>query len=275
MEKNMRTISNIKTVLCAGLLAAACYVPAHAAHSSYSPMAPRQISMEASSKDYSYGLTLLPGNSIDSIEPLGRNVAWFINYNVLDRYMLRPLAHGYSYLPQPVQDGFGNFFFNLSEINNTLNNVLIGEFADGGISFARLLINSTIGLLGFIDVASYMGIERHRMAMGTALGRMGADQGAYVLLLGPNTMRNLHGSTIDNMPRYLWLNGFVSLGLSALETVHDRAQLIGQEEMVDNAIDPYAQVRQIYLMFHEGKVNPDKAVSTEQTVDESYMDEID
>ena len=59
----------------------------NAAHSTYSPMAPRQLSVKASHADYSYGLSILPGNSIDSIEVLNRNVFWRGNYLVFDRYL--------------------------------------------------------------------------------------------------------------------------------------------------------------------------------------------
>ena len=75
----------------------------NAAHSTYSPMAPRQLSVKASHAYYSYGLSILPGNSIDSIEVLNRNVFWRGNYLVFDRYLLRPVAHAYAKLPNFIK----------------------------------------------------------------------------------------------------------------------------------------------------------------------------
>lgn len=249
-----------------------------AAHSSYSPMAPRQLSQTASEADYSYGISILPGNSIDSVDPFFRYVGWSINYYYLDRYILRPVAHGYAALPRPVQTGFGNFLSNLKEVNNTVNNAVLLDPAAASISLGRFLINSTLGLLGFIDVASYMGLERKEMDMGTVMGRYGVDQGMYMMIpvLGPSTERDLTGSTIDSWP-YIAIDNFgLEIVVSLFEAIHNRAQLIDQEALIDNAVDPYNQTRTFYLMYREGKVHPKSLEqNNEETIDESYLDEID
>lgn len=117
----------IKNFLCTALISFALLSEASASHSNYSPMAPRQISVKASHADYSYGLSVLPGNSVDSIEYINKNAFWKLNYVVLDRYLLRPVAHGYSKLPDFAKSSVHNFFSNLSDLNNTVNNVLVGE----------------------------------------------------------------------------------------------------------------------------------------------------
>ncbi|MGN1280720.1 MAG: VacJ family lipoprotein [Succinivibrio sp.] len=248
-----------------------------ASHSSYGPMAPRQISVKASKADYSYGLSVLPGNSIDSFEPVNRYAMWYLNYNIIDRYILRPVAHGYAKLPDWTKSSVHNFCSNLEEINNTLNNALIGEFSDSSVSFGRFSINSTIGLLGFIDVAKYMGLENKTMSMNTVLGRAGADQGNFYMLpfYGPATDRSITGNYIDSWP-YIPFGPWPALVVGAIEGIDQRAAMIPQEEVIDKAVDPYAQLRQIYLMYQEGLVNPDSAmnVSEDQNLSE-YLDEID
>lgn len=266
-------------VLIAAILMAGLSTQAMAAHSTYNPMAPRQISVAASEKSYSYGLTVLPGNSIDSVDPFFRYVGWYPNYEVLDRYILRPVAHGYAALPQVVQTGVGNFFQNISDINNSVNHIFVGDLASSGVSFSRLAINSTIGIAGFIDVASSMDLDYREMKMDTVFGKAGMDAGMYMMvpILGPYTERSAHADAIDSWPYMVVGNPWISAALWTVETVHNRAMLIPQEGAVDNAIDPYAATRQIFLMYSEGKVNPNAAMQNEPSDEnvESYLDEID
>ncbi len=247
-----------------------------ARHAGYSPMAPRQISAEASKADYSYGLTVLPGRTIDSIEGFNR-MAFKTNYYVIDRYLLRPVAHGYALLPTFSRTGIHNFISNVWELPYTVNNAVLGNFKDSFTSLGRFAVNSTIGILGFIDVATPIGLEKREMEMDTVMGRYGMDSGTYVMIpgLGPYTERSFHGSMIDGWPLYL-LTWPVSLSFRAISAIDTRAGLIPQEEMIDNAIDPYSQMRIVYLQYHEGKVNPDAAMEnkTDENVEE-FIDEID
>ncbi|MDY6321592.1 MAG: VacJ family lipoprotein [Succinivibrio sp.] len=254
---------------------------AYAQHSSYNPMAPRQIYQELSDQDYSYGYSILPGNSIDGIEPANRYVGWAIDYYALDRYFLRPVAHGYAHLPQPVQDGVGNFFSNISEINNITNNLLLGQFADSATSFARFLINSTVGLLGLWDPASRMGLEKHPMKMTTVMGRAGVDQGEYLMVpfYGPASERSIHGAAADRWYTFLINEPFITAACYLIEGIHERAQLIPQEKFIDDSVDPYATMRQVWLAHEQGLVDPEAALKDTQKegqgVDDSFMDEID
>ncbi len=271
----------MKTVyaIAAAVLMSSLSQGANASHSTYNPMAPRQISVDASQKDYSYGLTVLPGNSIDSLDPFFRYVGWYPNYYVLDRYILRPVAHGYAKLPETVKLGVGNFFNNISDINNTVNNMVVGDPASSGVSLSRLMLNSTVGMLGLFDIASRVGLDYRPMKMDTVMGKAGFDQGMYMMLpvLGPYTERSAHGELIDSWPYAFVGEPIVSALLWSLKTVHNRAELIPQEEMIDKAFDPYVQTRQVFLMYTEGKVNPDAALqsdSEDQNVDD-FLDEID
>lgn len=265
----------------AALLALAMALPAHSQHTSLNPMAPRQIYKELSNADYSYGYTILPGNSIDGIEPFNRYVGWSINYYAIDRYFLRPVAHGYSHLPEFMRDGVDNFFSNLSDVNATMNNLFLGQFVDSGTSFARFLINSTIGLLGLFDPATHMGIEQRPMSLDTVMGRYGADQGEYLMVpfYGPATERALEGNTLDAWYYYLVGEPFVTVACYLIKGINSRAKLISREKFVDDAVDPYATMRQLYLSYEQGLVDPNAQMKDdgkqEQQVDESYLDEID
>lgn len=275
----MIPLSAFRRRTAAAALALLCCSPALASHSTYNPMAPRQISVTASTADYSYGYSILPGNSVDTLEPFNRYVGWAVNYYAFDRYILRPVAHGYAKLPDGMQQGVGNFFGNLADGNSIVTNLFVGEPADSGISLGRFGINSTIGILGLFDVAGDMGIAPRRMDVSTVMGRAGVDQGAYLMIpvTGPTTERELHGNAADNWYYYV-VDPFVSVSAAALKAIHTRAQFIDQESLVDDAIDPYAQLRQIYLMYAEGKVDPDAALRTdadENAVDEAFLEEID
>ncbi len=250
---------------------------AMAAHSSYSPMAPRQISARASHADYSYGLTVLPGNSIDSIYEFNKNYPWRMNYYVLDRYILRPVAHGYNKLPAFARAGVHNFVENIAEINNTVNNTFVGDFTGTAYSFSRFLINTTVGVLGLFDVASAMGIEKKSMTFDTVLGRAGVDSGAYLMIpvLGMNTERSLHGSFVDNWPFYFF-NPLVGISYKVVRAVDIRSGYAAQEDIIDKAVDPYVQTRTIYLQYLEGKVHPEATMDVKKDENvEEFLDEID
>lgn len=267
------------SMLCAALmLSTVGLVPdAWASHGAYNPMMPRQLSEQAASADYTYGYSVLSGHAIDTLEVPNRYM-WYLNYDILDMYILRPVAHGYAYLPQGVQNSVGNFFNNLDEINNIPNNLLVGEFAASGSSLIRLAINSTIGILGFFDVASQFGIEHRPMNMATVLGKGKVEQGPFMMIpaYGPTTARDLHGDIIDGLPWYA-VSWPITATKFVVRGIHDRAQLIDQEPVLDNSIDPYIFTRDAYLMYDENKVNPvqEGEVTDTDDFDDEFLDEID
>lgn len=248
-----------------------------AAHGSYNPMMPRQLSQEAAMADYTYGYSVLSGHAIDTLDAPNRAM-WFVNYDIFDHYILRPIAHGYAFLPQGVQNSVGNFFNNLSEVNNIPNNLLVGEPKASAVSFSRLVVNSTIGILGLFDVASQIGLEAAPMEMQTVLGKAGVEQGPFMMIpaYGPTTARDLHGDTVDGLA-FMWMSWPVTIGKWALQGIHNRAQMIPQEGVIDNAIDPYVQTRDVFLMYDENKVNPvaEGEIQSDDGFDESLLDEID
>lgn len=267
------------SMLCATLMLSTVGLTteAQAAHGAYNPMMPRQLSEKAASADYTYGYSVLSGHAIDTLEGPNRYM-WYLNYDILDKYILRPVSHGYAYLPQGVQNSVGNFFNNLDEINNVPNNLLVGEFASSGTSLVRLAINSTIGILGFFDVASYIGIKHTPMNMATVLGKGKVEQGPFMMIpaYGPTTARDLHGDIIDGLPWYA-VSWPITTAKFVIRGIHNRAQLIDQEPVLDNSIDPYIFTRDAYLMYDENKVNPiqEGEVTDTDDFDDEFLDEID
>lgn len=267
------------SMLCAALMLSTVGLTteAEAAHGAYNPMMPRQLSEKAASADYTYGYSVLSGHAIDTLEGPNRYM-WYLNYDILDKYILRPVSHGYAYLPQGVQNSVGNFFNNLDEINNVPNNLLVGEFASSGTSLVRLAINSTIGILGFFDVASYIGIKHTPMNMATVLGKGKVEQGPFMMIpaYGPTTARDLHGDIIDGLPWYA-VSWPITTAKFVIRGIHNRAQLIDQEPVLDNSIDPYIFTRDAYLMYDENKVNPiqEGEVTDTDDFDDELLDEID
>lgn len=215
----------------------------------------------------------------DPLESINRSL-WDFNWNVLDKYVLRPLAVGYSeYLPTPAQTGVRNFVTNLEEPGYAVNSLLQGKFKHSGKAVGRFLINSTVGLIGLIDVADYMGIERHKEDFGQTLAVAGVGNGAYLMVpgYGPTTLRDGAGDFVDGQifPLYLleWPAALLKTGIKA---VYTRADLIAQEGMINNSVDSYVFVKEVYYQNQTFKIydgNP--PMPQEEELDEALLDEID
>ena len=100
----------------------------------------------------------------------------------LDEKIAKPIAEIYSEFPPPIKSGVTNFFNNLEEVDTFINQLLQGKPKESLNDLTRFIINSTIGLAGFIDVASKIGLERHEEDFGQTLGVWGVGQGPYIML---------------------------------------------------------------------------------------------
>ena len=143
----------------------------------------------------------------DCFEKVNRGIFSF--NQVLDKAIFKPLAKGYRMFPKPIRSGTSNALTNLSNVVTIPNNVLQGQFKDAGINSARFVINSTIGIAGIFDVASYYGLnKRDKEDYGQTLGVWGADPGCYFVLpvLGPTTIRDSIGSVINLVGGDAWYN---------------------------------------------------------------------
>jgi phospholipid-binding lipoprotein MlaA len=138
------------------------------------------------------------GNPKDPIE--GFNRAMFSFNETVDKALIKPVAQGYDYVtPQPVQTGVSNFFDNIADLWIGFNNLIQGKPGEALSDVGRVLINTTVGIVGLFDVATGMGLEKHEEDFGQTLGRWGVGDGAYVVLpiFGPRTLRDTGGFLVD------------------------------------------------------------------------------
>jgi phospholipid-binding lipoprotein MlaA len=211
----------------------------------------------------------------DPFEPVNR-VLWDFNYEILDRFLLKPLTQGYvAITPQPIRTGLVNAANNIEEPANAVNNLLQGKVEGSASSVARFALNTTIGLLGVFDVASAMGIEREREDFGQVLGVWGVDTGPYLMLpaLGPSDIRSFTGRIVDN---YYWPSTVLEdpylIAASVVSVIEARASLLEQEEILNRSLDPYLFVRDAYFQRLAFEVSDGEI---EQKSDEELEEEQD
>ncbi|MBD1556078.1 VacJ family lipoprotein [Vibrio sp. S9_S30] len=201
-----------------------------------------------------------------------------INHDYLDPYIVRPVSVAYvETVPKPVRGGIGNFLANLDEPASMVNNLLMGEGEQALTNFNRFWINSTLGLLGFIDVASAAGIiHQDDRAFSDVLGYYGVGHGPYFMVpgYGPITLRKAT-DTVDGMYVPLsYLNFWAGLGKWALEGLEKRYLLIPQEGTLKSSPDPYALSRDVYLQRRDFKAGmTDTVEEDEEDFLDDYLDE--
>ncbi len=192
-------------------------------------------------------------NNSDPWESVNRNV--FVFNDFADRNVLKPIAKGYQWVtPQFLQDGVHNIYGNVGEVSNILNSLLQGKLRVTASSSGRLLINSTIGLLGFFDVAGRWGLEQHEEDFGQTLGYWGVHPGPFLMvpLLGPRTVRDGFGTVADAYSDPIpYIVTDVSTRNEVLvgRVIDNRAQLLKVEELVTG--DRYIFLRDAYLQRRE------------------------
>ncbi len=211
--------------------------------------------------------------SVESDPLEGYNRAIFSFNESLDNNIMKPVAEGYrEVMPDPAERGISNFFSNLREPFNILNNLLQFKLEEAVSDTVRFGINSTIGILGFFDVASDAGIPKHDEDLGQTLAVWGIESGPYFVLpiFGPSTVRDTAG-----MASEMWIGNTVEVGNTQLfnptgeitpasaenatiatKFVSKRADLLEEKEMADNAsFDNYAFIRDAYLQKRESQIH--------------------
>lgn len=210
----------------------------------------------------------------DPLESWNRGVFTF--NDKLDRAVLKPVATVYrDGTPQWMQSGVSNFFNNLQDMWSIVNNALQWRGQEAADNTGRVLINSTIGMLGFMDVATGLRIERHTSNFGLTLGRWGVGAGPYIVLplLGPSSLREVAALPIDYQGDMV--NRFTDVttrdGLSVLSIIDTRAGLLKAGQVIDGAaLDPYSFIRDGYLQRRRNQVydgNPPDEEGTSQDED--------
>lgn len=208
----------------------------------------------------------------DPLESMNRGIYKF--NTVVDDAVIKPVAKGYKAVaPGFVVKGINNFFNNIRDVITVINDLLQFKFKHAFNDASRVAINSTIGLLGFVDVHSYSGGERRKEDFGQTLGHWGFGTGAYVVLpfFGPSSLRDGFGLLADTL--YFDPISYISdvrtrNQVRLVQFTDARTELLNASDILDQAsLDPYAFQRDAYLQYREGLVND----STESNI--NYEDE--
>ena len=192
------------------------------------------------------------GNPRDPFEPVNRGIYKFNDH--ADNLLIKPVAELYRgrMIPEFVRTGISNFFSNINDVIVALNSLLQGKVTQAALDVSRITVNTTIGLLGVLDVATDMGLEKHNEDFGQTLGYWGFGSGPYLVLpfLGPSSVRDGIGliGDIYSDPRSYIDPVRTRNQVFALGFVNRRSELLEAGRLLEAAaLDPYDFLRDAYL----------------------------
>ena len=205
----------------------------------------------------SFSVNSQAADPVDPLEELNRKFYAF-NFDVVDPLFLKPIAKTYDELsPQFVKTIVDNFFSNLDDLPSAANSLLQGKVSQS-IEFAsRFLINSSLGLAGIFDVATYLKIKGGEPEdFGQTLAVWGVESGPYLMLplYGPSTLRDAPSNFFDSLlDPFTYNNNYEArVGLKAFDVVSMRAEMLGIDDLMSG--DEYLFVRDIYLQTREYEI---------------------
>ena len=180
----------------------------------------------------------------------------------LDAYVLKPVVAGYRFvLPEFVREGIYNFFSNYNDIYTALNNLLQGNPSYAFNDLMRVVVNTTFGLGGFIDMATPGGLEKHKEDWGQTFGVWGIPSGPYVVLpfFGPSSVRDAFGTTADLETDYLFKyipNVGLRNSITGLRVINARNTYYEAGDLLDGAaIDKYSFMRDAYIQRRQYQID--------------------
>ena len=216
--------------------------------------------------------TLLTATTVKSAEECFEKTSRVIfDFNMaLDDIVLEPLSKGYNKLPVPVKKGATNFTSNVGTLLSIPNNILQGDIKQLGHSIGSFAINTTVGILGFLNPAEKIGLKPHKEDVGQTLGSYGIGPGCYFVLpvFGPTTVRDSIGMLADTFVdpfAHITIrenelfgasgNNLDYYSVKATSAVNFRADNdTNFENLEKNSIDLYSALKSIYLQDRENKV---------------------
>ena len=227
-----------------------------------------------------------PNEVKDCFENLNR-VTFAFN-QALDGVIFKPVASVYKKLPSPVRNGVGNSLDNLSNLITVPNNILQGDFKEAGINTGRFVINTTVGVLGLIDVAQHLGLSEYvKEDYGQSLAKHGVGPGCYIVLpvLGPSTVRDTVASIANFSGGNAWYNVTVKNDTQHFSDIDYYSSRVTSgvdfraknydsiENLENNSLDFYASVKSLYLQDRQQKILNSKAIIN--TLNDSDWEEIE
>ena len=216
----------------------------------------------------------------------GFNKATFALNQTLDGILFEPIARGYRHLPSGIRYGTSNMVSNISNLITIPNNLLQGDFKAAINNSMRLIVNTTLGIVGIFDVASSLGLEQlDREDYGQTLASWGMKSGCYIVLpiLGPSTARDAVGHAInflggdpwynitsENDTRYFKDSDYFFSKMT--DGVDFRAKNIEAFDSIEkNSVDFYASVKSLYLQDRARKIS-NSGVITDAMDDSDWED---
>ena len=198
----------------------------------------------------------------DPLETVNRGIFWFNDKMYF--YVLKPLARGFRYVPEPWRVSLKNFFNNLRAPVTIINATLQGKFSDAGYELTRFATNTTLGIGGLFDPSKeHFGITPRDEDTGQTLGHYGVGPGPYLVLpfLGPSNLRDAVGLFADSrmdLTYYIWgkdKNNYDYIGAIAIRTINNLSlDKDTYEGIKKDALDPYLFVRDAFAQYRQNKV---------------------
>ena len=226
-----------------------------------------------------------PAKVKDCFEKINRGT--FAFNQVLDGIIFQPVASVYKKFPSPIKTGVSNSLSNLSNLVTIPNNILQGDLKLAGVNSGRLLVNTTVGILGIFDVAQHLGMPAYEKEdYGQSLATAGVGPGCYIVLpvLGPSTARDTVASMANFMGGDAWYNITVRNNTQYVNDVDYYTSRITAgvdfrsknfdsiENLEKNSLDFYASVKSLYLQDRQQRIlNSKKIINTQ---DDSDWEEI-
>tara|TARA_B100001113_G_scaffold190606_1_gene156225 strand:+ start:403 stop:1131 length:729 start_codon:yes stop_codon:yes gene_type:complete len=191
----------------------------------------------------------------DPFEQINRKTYQF--NEKIDSKILKPTAEIYSGFPPAIKKGVTNFFNNLEEVDTSVNQLLQGKPKESITDITRFVINTTIGIAGFFDVATHMGLVRHEEDFGQTLAVWGVEEGPYIMLplLGPSTLRDTLSRPVSSFlsVTFHMTETDVNIALKSVDALETRERLLEVESLLSG--DKYSFVKDAYIqsMYYEIK----------------------
>ena len=209
----------------------------------------------------------------------GVNRATFAFNQALDGVIFKPVATVYKKFPSPVKSGVSNSLDNLSNLITIPNNILQGDLKSAGINTGRFIINTTVGILGLVDVAQHLGMpEYEKEDYGQSLAKAGVGPGCYLVLpvLGPSTARDTVASVTNFVGGDAWYNVTVRNDTHYFRDIdYYSSKVTGGvdfraknydsiDNLEKNSVDFYASVKSLYLQDRQQKISNTKKITNTQ-----------
>lgn len=231
------------------------------------------------------GCTIAPPRTDDPLEKFNRKMYGF--NDALDRAVIRPVAVGYRKVTNPpVRRSIGDFFTNIRMPITIGNDLLQARPIHALRNTGRMLINLTVGIGGFFDPATKMGLPLENTDFGVTLARWGLPEGDYLVLpfFGPSTVRDMWRIPVDGyffnpLSRYARHHDFKAGQYYLPELIYlisERSRAMDAEDFLKSAYDSYVFMRDAYrqrrlYLIYDGNP-PANVIEKLQGLDENGYD---